>query len=282
MRDEDLRNAGPPAMAPERHDALRARLLDEITAERSSVSRSAAVPRRARRHRRGVVAGAAFVVVAVSATAAAAMAGWLRPDPEEARQVLDRAESQVEWHNPGWRPELMSEQVQCSSTPEVAPEFNAFASDFPLTNAITAHDYLRACTAKAPTLGTAPESSSPALCARPGPEIPELVVTFDGGCAGRGLSNIDDTDLAALNAARRMEVSLLAFPEECPTRDEAANWVRRQIATDDMPLRLVDGPQGSTTTTVSGAADTRDLNCYRGWVTWPTASVYIDAYQLAN
>jgi hypothetical protein len=58
------------------------------------------------------------------------------------------------------------------------------------------------------------------------------------------------------------EVSLLAFPEDCPTYDQADAWVRARLPEQDLPLRVVTTLRGTSSTTT--VPSTRLGCCRRG------------------
>jgi hypothetical protein len=82
-----------------------------------------------------------------------------------------------------------------------------------------------------------------------------------------------------LNAARRAEVSLQAFPEDCPTYDEADAWVRARLAEQDFPLRVVTTLRGMSTPPTTVPAMSEGQTCYRGYVYWDQLSVMVDPYE---
>ncbi|HTO00841.1 MAG TPA: hypothetical protein VL068_09230 [Microthrixaceae bacterium] len=309
MSDEDLRRTGPPALSEERHSALRATFMTEVRADRDAASvasnietlsgsrgrkllGAAAARRGGRGQRRGArrtvgVAVAAICVVATTTVAAAAVVSVMRPDPKEAATVINKSTEQVQWHNEGWRPELQAELVSCVADPGDTPsEFEAYASDFPLSDAIDPGDYERACSSKALELSaqaTGSTTTGYTLCASGAGQIPGRVVLLDGStCDGSGLRSMTGTDLTALNSARHSEVALLAFPQDCPTAAEAEAWVQQRIADLTIPLSLATtaGP-GMTSSTVT-TAGTAGRPCYRGFVDWNSSTVAIDTFSVPD
>jgi hypothetical protein len=132
-----------------------------------------------------IVAAAVAVGLAASASTAAAVVAWLRPDPRETSTLMARSVDEVEFHNPGWRPELQAEMANCvRGVTDPVLIFNTYVADFPLGNAVSEADYRRACTGTAATLDEA-MSEAPTLCMADRPALPMPTVLLDGGaCPG--------------------------------------------------------------------------------------------------
>ncbi|MGN6695956.1 MAG: hypothetical protein ACTHN0_17395 [Aquihabitans sp.] len=273
MIDDDLRSIGPgPLSDPERR-ALRSDVLASIGTGAPSPDGRVEPSRRALRVRRSIVVGV-IAAAAVSASAAAAYVGFVRPDPGQAATIVANSRDDVAVHNPGWRPELNAEEVACDA-PGGQIDFNTSASAGRLEDSVQADDLVAACASKAATLDQA--ATAPNVICRSGtagaPTFAAPAVLLGvRDCSDKGLDAFHDSDLAALNEARAAEVAIHATSNPCPSRAEVLEWVRHQVESRDLDLTVIDA--GST----GGPPDV----CFGTWVDWVAGTALVDALTIPN
>ena len=273
MRDDELRSLGPPELSPHRKAALRAQVLSQIEPE-AATSDAPVVPMRRRRFSKRTIGVIAAAAITLSACAAAALATSRTPGSADVDVVIQRAIPDLEAHIPGWRPLLKPERVVCLSA-DSSPSFEGFASEFDMVEALTREHLVATCASKATEWSEDPSTvaAAPAVCADRSADLVLPTVPLGGSdCAAVGMDELSDDDLVALNDARAMEATLLAFTDPCPSRADAERWVREQIDSYKMPLRIV------TQSPPPSAVPSDEGTCYRGFVYWETSTVMIDPY----
>jgi hypothetical protein len=272
MIDDHLRRVGPSAMTDAERDLARLELQEVMRSDRPA-NRPPAPPLRGRRRRTAALAVAGAVLA--SATAAAAYAGLVRPDPQQVNVITDKAQDVAEVHSEGWRPELNAELVSCTSGME-AGRFEVYASSVPLAGTVTAEDLVAACVEKASTLGESSQPDRPTICRSGRDEAPTFaaptVVLGASSCAAAGLADFTDEDVADLNQARATEVALLAIADPCPSRDDALNWTRQQTRRTGADLTLVD----------SRAAGAPPKVCFGTYVDWAAGTATVDVIAITD
>ncbi|HTO00612.1 MAG TPA: hypothetical protein VL068_08050 [Microthrixaceae bacterium] len=267
MIDNDLRNLIPAErrMSQHKKQQLKERIMEDIGTD--------STPAQRRYPKRRLVGGLVAATVLVTGTATAA-AVWLGgPDPQQAKQVVEKMPDPVaERYLGDWRPALRAEFVAC-----IGPDSNRLtdpretgdtsASEFPLADNLTVDLLITECTSGndwARLEGGFDQDKAKA-CVREG-DYPLAVVALEGlTCedAGDNVRPISDSDLAQLNKMRGFEVAVLANPEQCPTLNQAAEWSRQQITARGEHL---------TVQTIPGNPD----GCFGGTTYWDQGQVVVE------
>lgn len=264
----DLADPDTPLTAT-RQAEIKESVLESIRNETSDRPDGTSARRWSRRASIGFAVGA---LVVGAGTAAATVFVLDQPDPAQVDQVNAQIGSESpagEAHFDGWRPELMSESVECRYGGDALV---ASASDFPLENRMAAENLVEACASAAAETGRT-QRADELLCVRDG-LAPQPVVLADGSTCedNPDLRAARTEDLDALNQQRAIDVALLAVPSEtgCPTLQEALDWTTNLIAERDLDLevRVMETPgcfrattewsQGVTTVWPAGSAAESD------------------------
>lgn len=240
MADGDIRMIPPPRrLNSASREAMKRRVMDEMAAIREAETRE----RRPKKWRRSVVSVLVAATILGASGIAAARAGLFGPDPDEANVVEETFEAEESIHPSGWRPELDAERVLCdySEVNPAAPTVETPASDFPLTEPMTAMDLIRECRSGTDLVRDSEPTAEATICTvrRPGDRRAIPAVVFGSTCAAAGYTPPPDDLMATLNARRRLEVSLKAIPQECPSRREVIDWVRQTLAHAGEELSIV-------------------------------------------
>ena len=260
MIDDQIHDAGPDGLSDEEHDRLRMQLMATIRSGRAETT-----PTRPGRQGRALVVAGAVAAVIGTATVAAAYASLTRPDPKQAATIVEHAQVAAAAHNPGWRPPLDAESVDCDA-PGDDVDFNAYASARPLAEAVEQSQLLETCVAKNREFDQV-ASDAAVVCARPEALITRpIVVLSDGGCASIDLEDFDREDLETLNQARAVEVALLAVDDPCPSRPQVLGWVDGQLDALGSDLALVD----------SRAEGSPPQVCFGTYVNWTAGTATVD------
>lgn len=260
MIDDQIYDAGPDGLSDEEHDRLRMQLMATIHSGRPETTPSRPV----RRGRSLMMAGAVAAVIG-TASVAAAYVSLTRPDPNQAATIVEHAQIAAAAHNPGWRPPLDAESVDCDA-PGDDVDFNAYASARPLADAVEQNQLLETCVAKNREFDQV-ASNAAVVCARPEALLTRpIVVLGDGDCASLDLEGFDREDLETLNQARAVEVALLAVDDACPSRPQVVEWVDGQLTALDSGLALVD----------SRAEGSPPQVCFGTYVNWTAGTATVD------
>lgn len=272
MIDDELRDHGPRGLTDEERSELRLELLATIRSE-GQTPRGRPASQQSR-GRRAVAFGVAAAVLA-TATAAAAFAGLIGPDPQQAATIITNAEPAAGAHPEGWRPELNAELALCVGAVE-ADDFEVYASDGPLDGTVAAADLIEACAAKAAALGRAQEDGAGAICrtgtAGADPFASPTVLLNSSECASAGLDDYTLDDVADLNRARAVEVALRSNDDPCPSSDDALAWVRAQADRTGTDL-VIHGAEN---------AGEPPKVCFGAYVNWVAGTAHIDTISTAN
>lgn len=261
MIDDQIHDAGPDGLSDQEHDRLRMQLMATIRSGRADTTSS----RPGRKGRALIVAGAVAAVIG-TATVAAAYMTLTRPDPKQAATIVEHAQIAAAAHNPGWRPPLDAESVDCDA-PGDDVDFNAYASAGPLPDAVEQTQLLETCVAKNREFDQV-ASDTAVVCARPETLITRpIVVLGDDGCASIDLEPFDREDLETLNKARAVEVALLAVDDACPSRPQVVEWVDDQLIALGSDLALVDSRSEGSPPQV----------CFGTYVNWTAGTATVDA-----
>lgn len=222
-------------------------------------------------------AGAAVVVLAITAGGIAAAVVLTSPTPQQAASIYqhyypDNGAGMV----PGTRPALNSELVLCDyqGDPSAPAQLDqgvngngaknfpeAFASSAPLTVPLTAQMLVNACAVANADAGYTVSASIPAtLCATgnnatAAPSGWPLVVFGTSTCSSVGASPAPNDLLAQVNQRRTIEATIRAVPQACPTAAQATDWVEQQSAALNLTVTTV--PMGGT-----------GGRCYLPYVEW--------------
>lgn len=292
MIDDELANLMPvdQRLSPRHRMELKERIMTDLhtstdqytstnqytsTDQHTPAEPAATVSGRHSRRLVGVIA-AALVVTTAAAAAAVGLGG---PDPQQAATVVDQNVEAAQVHLDGWRPELRSESVACVGTdsprltdPRAGGQTTA--SEFPLTDPLTAERLIDECTGGTDEarLAGGHDPARATVCMRDtGALLP--VVALDGQTCeqtGDDIRPASDADFARLNEMRGFEVAVLANPDGCPTEDEAIEWARRQVDARGESLVVTTEPD-------SGGA-----LCYGASVYWEWNQVLVGATEQAN
>lgn len=231
-------------------------------------------PTRRRRPSRRLTGGLVAAAVLATSGAAAAAIGFGGPDPEQAAQVVDNNIEEAQVHLEGWRPVLRSEFVAC-----IGPDSNKLtdprqtgntpASEFPLEERLTADLLIEECASGNDWArsqgGFDPQQAT--ACVREGDFLLAVVALEGLGCSetGDGVRPIADDDLARLNEMRALEVAVLANPDDCPSLDEAIEWVQARVDEHGEHLK-VRGVAGSNN------------GCYGSTTYWERGEVVVEQH----
>lgn len=268
MADGDIRMIPPPRrLDSASREAIKRRVMDEMAATREAETRE----RRPKKWRRSVVSVLVAATILGASGIAAARAGLFGPDPDEANVVEETFEAEESIHPSGWRPGLDAESVLCdySEVNPAAPTSETPASDFPLTEPMTPVDLVRECRSGTDLVRDSEPTAEATICTvrRPDDRRATAAVVFGSTCAAAGYAPTSEDFIAMLNARRRLEVSLIAIPRECPSRSEVVDRVRQALANAEEDLSIV---------TPSRQRPDEASECYRAHVVWRRGVVIVE------
>jgi len=218
-------------------------------------------------------AAAVVAALAVVGGGTAVAVSLFSPDPAQVAAVGSHYEIALSSHGPDWRPILRAEEVLCDyrGVPAERDLAQGYASGHPLAETLTEEHLFDEClTSSDAALGheeAIAAVAQPVVCITsqvPG-ELYSLPVVLAGGgdCVAAGYLEAPSNLLADLNHRRQVEIGLRGVPGDCPTEQEANDWVSGQLGTIDEEFDVLPFPGGD--------------RCFVPFVDWQRGIIQVSA-----